>query len=225
MSMQVLSQLGNIEEGVRQALASSPKRRRFEQSVEMIVALRDVDVKKPENRINTPVVLPHPPQAKLAKVAVIAGGDLGLKAREAGADLVIDKDELLKISNDKKALRKLAEKYDFFLSQTDLMPLVGRILGKYLGPRGKMPQPIPPNAPISVLVERAKKSVRIRIKDQPQIACRIGTETQPVQHLVENAHAVLSEILRKFPPSSIGRIYFKLAMGKPVKVAREGGGK
>jgi large subunit ribosomal protein L1 len=225
MSTQVVSHLGDLKEGIKQALASSPKKRKFEQSVEMVVVLRDVDVKKPENRINTVVVLPYAPQKKLAKVAVIASGDLALKAKEAGADIVIDKDELNKIANDKKALRKLAKRYDFFLASTDLMPLVGRILGKYLGPRGKMPQPVPPNAPVNVLVDRAKKSIRIRIKDQPQIACRIGTESQPIEQLVENANAVLSEILKKFSASNLGKIYFKLAMGKPVKIAREGGKK
>lgn len=221
MSSQTLVTAGSLEEAIKEALASSPKKRRFTQSVEMIVTLRDVDVKKPENRLNTVVALPHPAPGKLAKVAVIASGDTALKAKEAGADIVVDKDELQKIGNDKKAAKKLAKRYDFFLAQPDLMPLVGRVLGKYLGPRGKMPQPIPPNVALDALIERFRRSVRIRMKDEPQIACRIGVETQPVEHLAENARAVLAEILKKFPPPNIDRIYFKLTMGRPVKVSRE----
>lgn len=225
MSGVAASLLSDLRGAVEEALKVSPKKRRFTQSVEMIIALKDVDVKKPENRINTIVTLPHPPEKKLAKVVVVASGDLALKARDAGADLVIDKDDLQKLASDKKAAKKLAKRYDFFLAQTDLMVQVGRILGKYLGSRGKMPQPIPPNVPVAPLIERMKRSVRVRIKDNPVIMVRVGTEDQPIEHIVANARAVLDEVLKKFAPHNIYRIYFKLTMGRPVKVEKTGGGK
>lgn len=223
MSVIATSLMDSIQASLKKALESSPKKRRFKQSVEMIITLKDVDLKKPENRINTIVTLPYPPASKLSKVVVIATGDTALKAKEAKADLVIDKDELQKLANDKKSLKKIVKKYDFFLAQTDLMVQVGRILGKYLGPRGKMPQPIPPNTPLEPLIERLKRSIRIRIKEDPVVMCRIGVEDQPVEHLVANARAVLEELLKKFSVNNIDRIYFKLTMGRPVKVERMGG--
>jgi len=222
VSATVASIVNSIPEAIRNALQASPRRRRFKQSVEMIVTLKDVDLKKPENRINTIVTLPYPPPSKLAKVVVIATGDTALKAREAGADLVIDAEGLQKLSGDKKALKKLAKRYDFFLAQTDLMVQVGRVLGKFLGPRGKMPQPIPPNAPIAPLIERFKRSIRIRLRDDPVVMCRIGVEDQPIEHLAANAKAVLDELLKKFTYNNIGRIYFKLTMGKPVRLEKAG---
>ena len=48
----------------------SGKKRRFRQSVELIVVLRGIDLSKPENRINLLVELPHPP--KLNKIAAFA---------------------------------------------------------------------------------------------------------------------------------------------------------
>uniref|UniRef100_A0A7C3WK60 Large ribosomal subunit protein uL1 n=1 Tax=Thermofilum pendens TaxID=2269 RepID=A0A7C3WK60_THEPE len=219
MSLQALFSPQELRSALERAVKQARKRR-FTQSVEMIVVLQGVDMKKPENRINVTVALPRPPPSKPAKVVVIATGDLALKAREAGADLVLDRESLEKIASDKRGARKLAKKYDFFLAQPDLMVVVGRVLGKYLGPRGKMPQPVPPNAPIALLIERLKGSVRLRSKDQPQIACVIGTEDQPIEHLLENAQAVLEEILKKFPPHNIRRIYFKLTMGEPVTLSR-----
>jgi len=219
VSLQALFPLQELRSALEKAVKQARKRR-FTQSVEMIVVLQDVDMKKPENRINVAVALPRPPPSKPSKVAVIATGDLALKAREAGADLVLDRDSLEKLASDKRGARKLAKNYDFFLAQPDLMVVVGRVLGKYLGPRGKMPQPVPPNAPIAPLIDRLKRSIRLRSRDQPQIACIIGTEDQPVEHLLENAQAVLEEILKKFPPHNIRRVYFKLTMGEPVTLTR-----
>lgn len=218
MSTQAFLAFGEFREAIARTLKEARKRR-FTQSVEMVIVLRDVDMKKPENRLNVSVVLPHPPSSKLSKVAVIAAGDLALKAKEAGADLVLDRESLEKIASSKRGVRKLAKEYDFFLAQPDLMVTVGRLLGRYLGPRGKMPQPVPPNVPVAPLIERLKRSVRIRTRDQPQIACRIGAENQSVDELVENARAVLDEVLKKFPAHNISRIYFKLTMSPPITVA------
>lgn len=219
MSVQLLLSPAELRSAIEKALAQA-RRRKFTQSVEMIVVLKDVDMKKPENRLNLSVVLPHPPKSKQAKVAVIATGDLALKAKEAGADLVLDREGLEKIASSKRGVRKLAKEYDFFLAQPDLMVIVGRLLGKYLGPRGKMPQPVPPNIPIAPLIERLRRSIRIRTRDQPQIACRIGSEDQSVEELVENAQAVLDEILKKFSVHNISRIYFKVTMGPTAVVVR-----
>ncbi len=209
--------LNNLIEAIEEAKRIS-KPRRFKQSVELIVKLRDVDVKKPENRINVQVPLPHPPKDKLAKVAVFATGDMALKAKEAKADAVITREELEKIASSKKDAKKLAKSYDFFLAQADMMPLIGRLMGRYLGPRGKMPTPVPPRANLAPLIERARRSVRIRIRDQPQVMCRIGTEDQSSKELAENAMEVINALLRKFPPWTIEKVYVKLTMGPAVRV-------
>ncbi|RLE60808.1 MAG: 50S ribosomal protein L1 [Thermoprotei archaeon] len=208
--------IGVLAKAIEEAKAKA-KKRRFKQSVELIVVLRDVDVRKPENRINMPVFLPNPP-SKEAKVCVIASGDLELKAKNSRADLVVSRDELIKLADNKKAAKDLAKKYDFFLAQADLMPTIGRLLGRYLGPRGKMPQPVTSSMNINALVDRFKRSVRIRIKNQPVISCRIGTEDQDSKKLAENAMAILNAIESKFKKQNIDRIYVKLTMGPAVKV-------
>ncbi len=195
------------------------KPRRFKQSYEVIIKLKDVDVKKPESRIMMNVKLPHPPADKLAKVCVIATGDLALKAKEV-ADLVIDRDELQKIAGSKKEAKKLAKSYDFFVAQADLMPMIGRLLGRYLGPRGKMPTPVPPNVDIKAVVDRLRGSVRVRIKDQPVVMCRVGSEDQSPEEVAKNITEVLNAILSRFKPYNIDRVYVKLTMGPAVKVER-----
>src|SRR5437773_477645 len=85
------------------------EKRKFNQSVELAVKLRELDLKRPEARINESIELPTPP-SKTTKVAVIAGGDLAVRAKNAGADLVIGREDLDKMGRDKKQARKLAQK-------------------------------------------------------------------------------------------------------------------
>jgi len=197
---------------------SLSKKRNFVQSIELIIVLRNVDMRKPENRINLNIYLPHPLD-KPVKVCVIGEGDFALKAKEAGADLVLTRADVERYGADKKAAKKLAKEYDVFVARADLMPVVGRYLGPILGPRGKMPLPVPPNADLSTVIRRARSLIRIRTRTQPLIQCRIGTETMPSEKIAENAMAVLSAIERKVKSSqNIGAIYVKTTMGPTVKV-------
>jgi large subunit ribosomal protein L1 len=194
-------------------------KRKFSQSIDLVVRLREVDLKKPENRINETIALPNPPE-KALKICVIASGDLATRAKEAGADLLVSRQEMENLGKDKKAARKLAQDYDFFISEAPMMPLVGRALGSFLGPRGKMPTPVPPNAAIDQVVKNHRKMVRIRMREQPVLQCRVGTEGMPDEKLVENIQAVVSRIEQKLERGfkNIGEILLKATMSKPVKI-------
>jgi len=194
-------------------------KRKFSQSIDLVVRLREVDLKKPENRINETIALPNPPEKPLT-VCVIASGDLGTRARSAGADGVVGREELESLARDKKAARKLAVGYDFFIAEAPLMPLVGRALGSFLGPRGKMPAPVPPNAPIDQIIANHRKMVRVRMREQPVLQCRVGTEAMPDDKLVENIQAVFSRIEQKLERGlkNVGEVLLKGTMTKPVKI-------
>lgn len=194
-------------------------KRKFSQSIDLVVRLREVDLKKPENRINETIALPNPPEKALT-ICVIASGDLATRAKAAGADMLISRQDMENLGKDKKAARKLAQDYDFFISEAPMMPLVGRALGSFLGPRGKMPTPVPPNAPIDQVVSNHRKMVRIRMREQPVLQCRVGTEGMPDEKLVENIQAVVSRIEQKLERGfkNIGEILLKATMSKPVKI-------
>ncbi len=194
-------------------------KRKFTQSVDLAVNIENVDLKKPENRIREVVNLPHQPKGKSIKICVIADGEMGVKAKQAGADMVLGKAEIERLTGDKKAAKKLASGYDFFLARADLMPAVGKALGQTLAPKGKMADPVPPNADIVAMITRYKKSVRVRIRDQPLIHLRIGTEGMEDKELADNIVAVLSTIEQKFKTSKALRsVYLKKTMGAPIKI-------
>ena len=197
------------------------KDRKFKQSVEMIMVFRDVDVKK-GFAINETVQLPKK-TTKPASVCIMASGDMGIKAKSANADMVMDENELTKLSADKKKSKKVINDYDFFLADTKLMPAVCKKLGQLLGPRGKMPTPVPFNAPIESFLERFRSSVKIKAKGSLSLSCRIGEESMDDADLATNANAVMTAVEKTLPNGSknIKKIMFKTTMGKAIKVEQE----
>jgi len=214
-----LSQAAQLLKKIEELKGSAPKRK-FTQSLELVVKLREVDLNKPENRINELVELPNPLN-KPVKICVIAGGEMGLRAKEAGADAVFGRDDVEKLAADKKAAKKIANAYDHFIAEAPMMPLVGKTLGAVLGPRAKMPTPVPPNAPIADIIKRHRKMIRIRVRGQPVIQCRVGTEDMESPKIVENINAVLSALERRLERGarSIAFVVVKPTMGPPMKVS------
>lgn len=208
-----------IVKAVADMKEKSPKRK-FNQSVELAVKLRELDLKRPESRINESLELPTA-ASKDVKVAVIAGGDLAVRARNAGADIIVGKDDLDKMGREKKEARKLAQKFDYFVAEAPLMPQVGKSLGQMLGPRGKMPMPIPPTAPIDDVIKRQRKMARLKMKDQPVIQVKVGTEDMPNDVLVQNIQTVIARLEAKLEKGSknISGVSVKTTMGPLVKVA------
>ena len=209
----------NVLKAVQEMKKSSPKRN-FKQSVELIVSLRDFEVKKSESRITETMELPNPLE-KPVKGCVIATGDLAVRAKAAGADLVLGREDLDKLSKDKKSAKKIASDYNFFIAEAPLMPLIGKTVGAFLGPRGKMPTPVPPSAPIDEIIKRHRKLVRIRVRDHPMIQCRVGTEDMADEKIVENIQTVIGGVEAKLErgPRNIASIALKTAMGEPIKIA------
>ena len=198
---------------------SKTEKRKFNQSIELAVRLREIDFKKPESRISENLELPTP-TSKDVKIAVVAGGDLATRARAAGADIIIGREDLEKMGREKKQARKVAQNYDFFVAEAPLMPLVGKSLGQILGPRGKMPTPIPPTAPIDDIIKRHRRNVRLKMKDQAVVQCKVGTEDMTDDALVQNIQTVISRLEAKLEkgPKNIKSIAVKASMGPPVKI-------
>ena len=105
--------MSKVAEAVSQAKKQA-KDRNFSETVELAINLKNIDLNKPENRIRLEILLPNP-STKKVKIAVIAEGDLALRAKE-NADLVIQKADLERFATDKRAAKSLAEEYDFFIS-------------------------------------------------------------------------------------------------------------
>ena len=205
-------------DAVREAKTKSGEKK-FTQSVELILDIKEIDMKSPEGKIQQVIELPHV-TGKPNKILVIATGELAMNAKKAKVDKVVEKAELEGLPGKKKELRKLANTYDVFLSEAPLMPLVGRTFGPVLGPRGKLPVPVPPTADITVLVKKHRKTVVVRMRNQPIIQCAVGTANMKEEEIVDNIQAVLRMLEGKLKRGlkNIKYAFIKTSMGAPVKI-------
>lgn len=207
-----------IIEAVKTAIESAPERK-FPESVEISVNLRNIDMAQPKNRIDETMALPHgigEPQ----KIAVLGKGDITTQAKNAGVDLIIGPEEIERLGGEKREARKMAESYQFFLAETAVMPLVGRYLGTRLGPRGKMPMPVPPGMDITATVERLRKSVKFRTKDKMTFHVKVGVVAMGPEELAENIDAVLKKIESSLENGvqNMKSVYVKTSMGPSVRL-------
>lgn len=190
--------------------------RKFKQSVELVFTFTGFDKKAPEMRFRDAVLLPKG-VGKPVKILVVADGGLRLTAQKLGV-YTLGTDQLRNLG--KRDIKKVARKYDWFLVATEAMSLAGRILGPALGPRGKAPIPVPPQANLELLIRQYTSSTWLRNREQNWVGCRIGTEDMSIEDLAENAVSVIEFVKNKIkrPLEGSVRIYVKTTMGPTVEV-------
>jgi large subunit ribosomal protein L1 len=155
-------------------------------------------------------------------VAVFADGDLSIKSKEAGIT-AFGKQEIEQLAKEPKQAKNLANQFEFFLAEPQMMGTVARFLGKILGPRGKMPKPIPPRVEIDKFVQRYNRTVKLRLKTTPVINAKIGKVDLDNTKLTENANAIVQTLIGKLPKGTtqIKSIHFKTTMGPSAKAERK----
>jgi large subunit ribosomal protein L1 len=202
-----------ILEAVKAAIEKAPERK-FSESVDITINLKNIDMAQPKNRIDETILLPHG-TGKTVGIAVLGKGDITTQAREAGVDLIIGPEEIERLGGEPREARQVAGKYRFFLADTGVMPQVGRFLGPRLGPRGRMPTPITGGTDIRPIVERLRKSVKIRTKDKKTFHVKVGSTQMPPEQIAENIDAVLKKIEGVLEQGSmnIRSVFVKTTMG------------
>ncbi|MFL2493653.1 MAG: 50S ribosomal protein L1 [Candidatus Thalassarchaeum sp.] len=207
----------NIQTAIQRALDESPERK-FVESVEISFTLRDVDLKEPANRIQEEVRLPSG-RGKPVKISMFAGGEMATKAKAAGID-VIDPSTIEDLGGNKQLARKVANKSDFFLAEIPHMGTVGRFLGVVLGPRGKMPRPVPPNVDPGMIATGLKDTSIVRSRDRITFHTAFGSREQGIDDLTVNAVAIWDRVMSKLErgAGNIRTCYIKTSMGPAIKV-------
>lgn len=208
--------MSEYDEKFKQALEeirSSTKERKFDQTVDFIINLQKYELKK--TPINLFVSIPH--KSKNKKIAGF------FETKSEFVDTITEAD--FKKYSDKKKLKNLVKKYDFFIAQAKLMPKVATVFGRVLGPAGKMPSPqmgILLNADeksISEVKEKVNTGVKIRAKES-SIKLAIGKQSMSDEELIENINSIYNEVLKALPrdKENIKNLEIKFTMSKPVKI-------
>jgi large subunit ribosomal protein L1 len=204
-----------MKEELKKALIElrKEKERKFDQTVDLIINLQKFDVKK--NSVNLVISVPN--KIKEKKVCGF------LESKNKNIDVITP--EEFKKYHDKKELKKVTSKYDFFIAQGSVMPKVATTFGRFLGPAGKMPSPqlgIVLNADdktISGTIQKINNSVKIKTKEA-SIKIPIGKQSMDDEKIIENILSVYQIILKSLPKNkeNVKNIELKFTMTKPVKI-------
>ena len=194
-------------------LRKESKKRNFDQTVDLIVNLKGIDVRK--DNINAVINIPH--KVKDKKVC-------GFLTEKNDLIKTITKPEFQKYK-DKVALKSLVDEFDFFIAHASLMPSVATTFGKALGPVGKMPSPQlgvitqETSEIIKSLLEKISKSIKIRAKEA-SIKVGAGKESMKDEEIIENVKAIYDGIVQALPTKreNVKNVQIKFTMSKPKEI-------
>ncbi|HEX7393013.1 MAG TPA: 50S ribosomal protein L1 [Thermoplasmata archaeon] len=203
---------------IMKKLQAESKQRNFVESVELAINLKDIDLTNPKNRLQEEVILPNG-RGKPIKIGVFGSSEMAMKAKGV-ADVVVQPEEIETLASNKSKARKFADQSDFFIAEAPLMPTIGKRLGVVLGPRGKMPKPIPPGSDPKATIEKLRSSVTLRTRDRKTFHLPIGTKDMTPEKLAENLDAVIKRLTTKLERGkmNIQSAYVKTTMGPSFKV-------
>jgi len=208
-----------IVEAVKKLKESSAEReRKFKQTVDLVVNLKNVDLNIPKNRIDEEIILPKG-RGSHAKIALFASSELALKSKDI-VDFLIKPEEIDDYADNKKAFKKIADDYDYFISEAPLMPTIGKTLGTVLGPRGKMPRPVPPAADISGIVNNLHNTIKIRSKTNTTFHTIVGNEDMADEDIADNVKVIIKRLegVLERGKMNIRSIFIKTTMGPSQKL-------
>ena len=206
--------------GCLKDMKEKSKSRKFTQTVELQVALKDYDPQK-DKRFTGSVRLPNVPRPNM-KICIIADQkhqDEAAAAQIPGLD-VTSMDNLKKFNKDKKQIKKWAKGYSLLLVTDALVKKVPVVLGPVLSRIGMFPQPVSHAEPIEKKVNDARASIKWQLKKVTNLNVAIGNETMTDEQLRQNITMGLNFLasLLKKQWHNLKSVNIKTTMGKAVKV-------
>ena len=188
------------------------KKRKFVQTLDLIVNLKNFDVRK--EALNTFVSVPNSTKKNVG----------AFLTKRSNIVETITEEDFVKYK-EAKDIKKLAKKYDSFIAVAPMMGKIATKFGRVFGPMGKMPSPQAgiitkeTEPEIEAMLEKMGKVIRVRNKEMA-IKLPIGKEDMDDQKLKDNIENVLKELEGKLPrgKDNIKEVLIKFTMTKPMKI-------
>ena len=196
-------------------------KKNFVQSFDLVVNLKDLNLKKPDEQVDFFTTLPKSLQKKI-KVCGLVGPELIDESKEH-FDKTLTVSDFESLS--KQDTKKLADEFDFFVAQATIMPKVAATFGRTFGPKNKMPNPksgcvVPPKANLKPLYEKLQNTVRVKTKNALVLQNRVGTEEMEIEAVAENIMQLYDSIVHHLPKeeNNVSAVYVKKTMSKAVRL-------
>ncbi|MBI2147052.1 50S ribosomal protein L1 [Candidatus Woesearchaeota archaeon] len=200
------------------------EKKKFTQTIDLILNLKHLDLKKPEHQVELFIALPHG-KGRDNTVCAFVGPELA-EAAAAICDGNIQEKDFDTYARDKKAAKKLSDQYTYFIAQANIMPKVATAFGRVFGPRKKMPNPkagcvVPPKVNLQPVIDKLRKTIKVIAKERPMIQVAVGSEAMSDDQVADNILLIYTQVLHKLPEerNNIKSVLVKTTMGKPAHLS------
>ena len=191
------------------------KVRKFTETIELQVTLKNYDPRK-DKRFSGSFRLPVMPRPNMS-FCILADAAHVETAKSLGADYMSVED-LKKLNKNKKLVKKLAHKYDFFLASATLIKQIPRLLGPGLNRSGKFPTRISKTEDVGAKIDEVKSTIKFQMKKVMCLSVAVGHVDMTPEEIALNVQLAanfLTSLLKK-SWQNIKVMYIKSTMG-PVQ--------
>jgi large subunit ribosomal protein L10Ae len=193
------------------------KKRNFIETVEIQITLKNYDPVR-DKRFSGTFKLPTIPRPKI-KCCVLGSAAHCEQADRIGIDHMSVED-LKKLNKNKKLVKKLAKRYDFFLASDNMIKQIPRLLGPGLTKAGKFPTLLAGGEDMQEKIDEVKSTIKFQMKKVMCLNLAIGNiEMEPKDIIVNTQLSAnfLASLLKK-QWQNIGQIYIKTTMGPSIQI-------
>ena len=200
-------------------MRETSKKRKFTQTVELQIGLKDYDPMKDKRFVGT-VRLPNIPRPNL-KICLIADQKHADEAAASNLGIeVTTLDNLKKFNKDKKLIKRWAKKFSLLLATDSLVKKIPVVLGPVLNRIGRFPQPVTHAEPLTKKLDDVRGSVKWQLKKVTCLnvaAANEGMEDEEIRQNVVMALNFLASLLKK-QWHNLKSIHIKTTMGKSIRL-------
>jgi len=193
------------------------KKRNFIETIEMQITLKNYDPQR-EKRFSGTFKLPTVPRPNL-KCCMLGNAAHCEQADRIGVDHMSVED-LKKLNKNKKMVKKLAKKYDFFLASSNMIKQIPRLLGPGLTKAGKFPTLLAPSDDMQEKIDEIKATIKFQMKKVMCMNVAVGNVELGKKENIVNVQLAanfLASLLKK-QWQNIGVIYIKSTMGPSMQI-------
>merc|ERR1712110_1153265 len=195
--------------------ASADKKRKFTETVDLQIGLKNCDPQK-DKRFSGTVKLKHIPRQKFR--VCLLGDQQHIDEAKASGTPAMSADDLKKLNKDKKKVKGLAKKYDAFLASDTLIKQIPRLLGPGLNKAGKFPSLVTHSDDLNAKVLDLKSTIKFQMKKVLCLSVAVGHVGMAEDDLVQNVHLAMNFLvsLLKKHWQNVRSLHIKSTMG-PVQ--------
>ncbi|KAH9037508.1 60S ribosomal protein L10A [Lactarius pseudohatsudake] len=213
--MAVAYSLSSVRGSVKDLLVQSTgeKRRNFVETVELQIGLKNYDPQR-DKRFSGTVKLPNVPRPRMSICILADAADID-RAKQIDLEYM-SVDDLKKLNKNKKLVKKLAKKYDAFLSSEALIKQIPRLLS----PAGKFPTPVSPAEDLTNKLTEVRSTIKSQLKKVLCLGVAIGhvqmSDDQVLANVMLSINFLVSLLKKHW--QNVKSLHIKSTMGKPIRI-------